>query len=148
MRNLAMVLGILAALALAPGAVVPAGDDAIRAAARQVCEALADGNAAALRPVLPGSGKVRLSLARLGPEEGAFGPPQVEALLRDFLTRGGRVRSFRLARVEGEGRSHAIVQARLALQDRDGHPADVILHMSFQLESGRWVLRGLKEASG
>jgi len=124
-----------------------AGTDDLRLAADAFGQALVSKQTGGLRKVLPGTGKVELSLDRLGPEDGAFGPSQVQALFRDFLGKGS-VRSFEIHQVEGDGRVHGVVHARLALIDRDGRPAPVGLRLAFQLEDGRWVLRGIKETSG
>ncbi|HEX5044866.1 MAG TPA: hypothetical protein VFV75_18345 [Candidatus Polarisedimenticolaceae bacterium] len=131
---------------LAPIARAGDGPAEVRQAAQSVGQALQAKQTGALRKLLPQKGKVELSLARLGPEDGAFAPPQVEALFRDFLA-SGSVRSFEVVRVEGECKVHGVAHARAALVDRQGSPARVGLHLTFQLEEGRWVLRGMRETA-
>lgn len=146
----AFTRGLLAAALLLGTAVAVRAEDAgkreVGRAAESFGQALVTKQTGALRKVLPDTGKVELSLVRLGPEEGSFGPTQVEALFRDFL-RTGSVKSFELAAAEGDCRSHGLVRARVALVDRQGSPARVGLHLVFQLEAGRWVLRGIREAA-
>lgn len=141
---------VLAAISLAP--FVEAADtrpeptQEARQAARQFGDALLGGRASALRPVLPGRGKVHLSLSLLGPEEGAFGAGQVEALFRNFLE-SGSVRSFEVLRVEAEGKTSAFVHARLTVVDRRGQRAGTRMHLAFETEGERWVLREIKETA-
>jgi hypothetical protein len=139
---------LLAVLLLGFLGVSHAGEGAgeVRRAAEVVGQALMGKQAGALRKLLPETGKVELSLTRLGPEDGAFAPAQVEALLRDFLSVGS-VRSFDVERVEGQCKSHGVAHARAAVVDRQGSPARVGLHLTFQLEGGRWVLRGMRETA-
>ena len=139
---------LLALLLLAVPCLAQAGDGAaeVRRAAEVVGQALVGKQTAALRKLLPETGKVELSLMRMGPEDGAFAPPQVEALLRDFLGIGS-VRAFEIQRVEGDCKAHGVAQARAAIVDRQGSPARVGLHLTFQLEGGRWVLRGMRETA-
>lgn len=127
----------------APG-VEELGEQAARSAAQQVGSALTRGNPALLRAVLPARGNVQLCLQVLGPADGSFSPGQVEALLRDFL-RQGSARSFDLLSVEQDGQRYALARGRVALTDRQGRPADVDLHLAFQPEEGRWVLREIRE---
>jgi len=122
------------------------GPAEVRRAAESVGQALQAKQTSALRKLLPDTGKVELSLQRLGPEEGAFAPPQVEALFRDFLA-SGSLRSFAVVRVEGECKAHGVAHAQAAVVDRQGSPARVGLHLTFQLEGGRWVLRGMRETA-
>jgi hypothetical protein len=139
-------LPLLAVLG-APGAPHAAeGAAEVRRSAEVVGQALVNRQTASLRKVLPATGKVELSLARLGPEDGAFAPPQVEALLRDFLGTGS-VRAYEIQRVEGDCRSHGVAHARATVVDRQGSPARIGLHLTFQLEGGRWVLRGMRETA-
>jgi hypothetical protein len=138
-----LLLGVPGALSAAHAA---EGAAEVRRSAEIVGEALMAKQTAPLRKLLPATGKVELSLARLGPEEGAFAPPQVEALLRDFLGTGS-VRSYEIQRVEGDCKSHGVAHARATVVDRQGSPARVGLHLTFQLEGGRWVLRGMRETA-
>ena len=131
---------------LAPAALAGEGPSEVRQAAERVGQALQAKQTGALRKLLPETGKIELSLARLGPEDGAFAPPQVEALFRDFLA-SGSVRSFEVVRVEGECKAHGVAHAQAAVVDRQGSPARVGLHLTFQLEGGRWVLRGMRETT-
>ena len=141
LRSLAWIL----VLALASAAPAVADDDA-RPAARAFGQALVSSKAELLRPILPQEGKVRLALVRLGPEDGMIGGSQVEAVFRDFLA-VGEVKNFEVLRLEGGGDTATLVQGRAVLVDRDGRPARVLLHLAFQPEGGRWVLREVKETS-
>jgi hypothetical protein len=115
-----------------------------RGAALRFGNALLDANASALRPILPTSGKVRVDLRRLGPADGLFGTGQVEAVFKDFLS-AATVKSFELIRLECDGKSSALARGRAVLTDRDGRPGRVAIHLAFQPEDGRWVLREVKE---
>ena len=64
----------------------------------------------------------------------------------DFLA-VGEVKNFEVLRLEGGGDTTTLVQGRAVLVDRDGRPARVLLHLAFQPEGGRWVLREVKETS-
>ena len=142
-RSLAVTL----ALGLMLWSQLPAAgaEEDARQAAHRFGRALTSSRPQDLRSILPSQGKIRLKLLRLGPEDGYFGPGQVEAIFRDFLAEGS-VRSFELGRLETDGRSFCLVHARAALSDRQGHPARVRLHLSFQPEASRWVLREIKES--
>ncbi len=137
----------LATLAAAGAALIAVSaavaDGGAREAAGAFGNALLARRAAGLRAVLPSTGKVQLSLVRLGPEQGMFGPPQVEEVFRDFLSRGS-VKSFEVLQVASEP-AHAVVRARLVLVDADGRPARAGLHQSLQAEDGLWVVREIKE---
>jgi hypothetical protein len=124
---------------------VDAGDGA-RTAAAAFGKALVTGRADALRPILPERGRVHLTLLRLGPEEGLFGAQQVEALFRDFLVRG-TVSSFDVSRCEGDPRGEATAHATAAIIDREGRSGRIGLHLGFEPEGGRWVLREVKETA-
>jgi hypothetical protein len=137
-----LVLVMLATAAAAQGL----GKDDARAAAESFGKALVSGRAAALRPLLPKRGKVYLALTRLGPEDGVFGSSQVEAVLGDFLT-GGKVVSFQISRCDSDGASSALAHAHAVLTDHDGQTARVEIHLGFQPEDGRWVLREVKESA-
>lgn len=119
--------------------------DAARGASAVVARALTGGDASALRPVLPRRGKVLLRLSRLGPEEGYFSAAQVETLFADFLA-AGRVESFELGRVEPDGEGVALAHATAAIVDREGRRGRVELHLAFEPEDARWVLRELRES--
>jgi hypothetical protein len=139
----ACALAVALALTGAPRA---DGDAEARSAATIFGRALTTGRPEALRPILPQRGKVRLSLIRLGPEEGAFGANQVEALFRDFLARG-KITSFAIARCESDGKSSALAHGKAAIVDRDGRGAQIDVHLAFEPEDGRWVLREVKESA-
>ena len=119
-------------------------DDAARAAAVTFGRALIAGNAEALRPILPEHGRVHMTLSRLGPEEGSFGARQVEALFRDFLAKGS-VASFEVLRCESDGRRSALAHGRAAITDRDGRSGRIGLHLGFESEGERLMLREVKE---
>jgi len=140
------VVALLVSLAcLAPVAAGAAtGEEEARRAARLFGQALTSGQASVLRPILPVGGKIHLAASRLVPEEGYFGASQVEALLGDFLSQGS-VRSFEVMRLESDGKTNALARARAVLTDRQGRPARLGIHLSFQTEDERWVLREIKE---
>lgn len=140
----AMVLAVVAAfLCAAPVAAETSEEDA-RRSARHFGSALLASDASALRAILPAYGKVRVELQRLGPEHGLFGAGQVEALFKDFFS-VGTVRSFEVIRLESDGKSSALARGRAVLTDREGRPGRVAIHLAFQPEEGRWVLREVKE---
>ena len=121
------------------------GEEAARQAARAFGQALKKADASQMRPILPQRGKVQLRLVRLGPEEGFFSSGQVEALMRDFLKQGS-VRSFDLLRTEQGPSGFGIVEARAMVTDRDGRVARLALHLAFEPEDDRWVLREMRES--
>ncbi len=138
--------GFLQLLTLAVAAIVavPALAQAdARVAAEAFGNALVAGRADRLRSTLPEEGKVRLKLDRFGPADGFFGAGQAEALFRDFLKRGS-VTSFEVTRVDSDT-AYALVHARAVLVDREGRHARATIQLAFQPESGRWVLREIKE---
>ncbi len=134
-----------AVLAIAlPGLAASSGEDGARAAASVFGRALTGGSATALRPILPERGRVHLALSRLGPEDGLFGAQQVEALFRDFFARASAA-SFDLVKCEGEARGGARAHGVAAITDREGRRSRVGLHLGFEMEGDRWVLREVKE---
>jgi hypothetical protein len=137
-----LVLALLATASAAQGL----GKDDARVAAESFGKALVSGRPASLRPLLPKRGKVYLALIRLGPEDGVFGSSQVEAVLGDFLA-GGKVASFQISRCDSDGSTSALAHAHAVLTDRDGQAARVEIHLGFQPEDGRWVLREVKESA-
>lgn len=143
-RGYAPAVALAAAVALAGAAVADTTEDEARRAAVQFGSALLAADAASLKSILPAYGKVRVELRRLGPEDGVFGAGQVEALFKDFLS-SAKVRSFEVIRLESDGRSSALARGRAVLTDRDGRPCRVAIHLAFQPEDGRWVLREVKE---
>jgi hypothetical protein len=143
-RAAASCLAVVVALTLTL-ATADADDDA-RTAAMTFGRALVAGSAQALRPILPERGRVHLTLSRLGPEEGSFGARQVEALFRDFLA-GGKVAAFDVLRCESDGRRSALAHGTAAITDRDGRSGRIGLHLGFESEGERWVLREVKETA-
>jgi len=135
---------LAAALTLLPSH-ASTGEEQAKTAALQFGRALTRAETSLLRATLPSRGKLTLRLVRFGPEDGAYSPDQVEALFKDFL-RQGEVRSFDLLRVQCASEQFALVQARVRLTDREGRPGEVDLHLSFQPEGDRWVLREIREA--
>jgi hypothetical protein len=129
-------------------AAVPAGagltTEEARDAALKIGESLKNSDLQTLRAFLPYQGKVQLNLVCLGPVEGFFSSSQVEALLGDFLSQGS-FRSFDLLAMENDPRHYAMAHARASLTDRQGHPARVDIHLAFQPEDERWVLREIRE---
>jgi hypothetical protein len=144
MRAAPFGLAVALAIVLAPP---PQGaDDGARDAAATFGRALTGAKAEALRPILPERGRVHLSLVRLGPEEGLFGAHQVEALFREFFAHGA-VTSFDVVRYESDAPRSALAHAAAAVTDRDGRLHHVGLHLGFEPEGGRWVLREVKETA-
>jgi len=142
------IIALLLLLAVSPTAAqskATPGEEQAVAAAREFGRALTDPDLARLRPLLPQRGKVQLRLERLGPEQGSYSAGQVLALLDDFLQIGS-VESFELAkRSEVDGDTYALVHARAAVIDRQGHAASVDLNLTFVAEDGHWVLREIRE---
>lgn len=136
----------MAPLALVAAASVAGagGDEPVRLAARAFGSALTQGRAALLRPLLPTSGKVHLAMSRIVPEDGHFGAAQVEALFAEYFGVGA-VRSFEVLRIESDGTTYALAHARATLTDRQGRPGRSAIHLAFQTEESRWVLREIKE---
>jgi hypothetical protein len=142
-RFVATVL-LLAGLFPVAAAAQSPGEAAARDAVDRFGRALTSGNVSSLGALLPQKGKVQLKLVRLGPEQGAFSASQVEALLRDFLVQGS-VQTFKTLRVEHDPHGVAIASSRLDLKDKQGRPATVELHLVFQPEGERWVVREIRE---
>jgi hypothetical protein len=140
------LLCVALALASLPAVRAEGGAEGARRAAAAFGSALLAGKADALRPLLPERGRVRLTLARLGPEQGSFGAHQVEALFRDFLAHG-RFTSFDVARCEGDAKGSALAHAAATIVDRDGRNGRIALHLGLETEGGRWVLREVKESA-
>ena len=135
---------LLALLVAATAAAQGPGKEATREAVDTFGRGLTDGDLSLLRPLLPQKGKVQLNLVRLGPERGSFSASQVEALLRDFLTQGS-VQSFETTRVEHDPDGIALASARLEMTDKQGRSASIDLHLTFQPDGERWVLREIRE---
>lgn len=135
------------AAALAASAVLCSQEvDGARSAAERFGSALTSGRSSALRSVLPSQGKVRLSLHRLGPEEGVFASGQVEALFASFLS-SGSVRAFSVVSVDSDGKTAALAVARADVTDRDGRTARIGFRLSLEPEADRWILREVRETS-
>ena len=110
----------------------------------RLLQCLLQAESSRLAPILPARGKVRLKLKLLGPEEGAYSPRQVEAVLDDFF-RQGTVRSYDLLRLDCADEHYALAHARARVTDRNGRPAEIVLDLTFQPEGDRWVLREIRE---
>jgi hypothetical protein len=109
-------------------------------------KALMAGDATLVQPIMPASGKVKLKLQRLGPEEGSFSASQVTALLADFLEKG-RVEAFTVTRVDHDPHGLALASARVSLMDKESRAASINLHLTFQTENDRWVVREIRETA-
>lgn len=120
------------------------GKDDASEAARRFGSALTSASSSSLKPLLPVRGTVHLALKRLAQEEGSFGSSQVEAVFHDALSRVV-VRSYEVIRIECDGQTMAVVRGRAGLTDAQGRSGQVSLHLSFQPEDGRWVIREIKE---
>lgn len=146
MRLLHLALIVpLVSFATLPPTVADGAEEQARHAALRFGRALTGDDASALGAVLPQRGKVRLHLVRFGPEEGAYSGEQVQAVFDDFL-RVGAVRTFDLIRLRSGGEGFVLAHARAHVVDRDGRSADVRMHLTFQPEGDRWVLREIREA--
>jgi len=139
---MAKIVSKIALVGLALLATMSFGADP-RAAVDAFGAALVQGNADALRPLLPSQGKVRVHLVRLGPQDGAVRGGQLHAVLQDFLERGN-VQSFKLQTIEHSGEL-ALASAQLDLIDEQGRAA-IRLHLSLEPENDRWVLREIRES--
>ena len=145
MRRGWVALLLLGALALGATPVRGANDtDAAQRATALFGQALTRPDASLLRSILPTRGKVQLKLALMGPEEGFFSSSQVEALLRDFLSKG-TVKEFEFVGVEHDENRYALVHTRAKVTDRQGRSSRVALHLAFQPEGETWVLREIRE---
>lgn len=140
------VLCIVAAVAFTAGRAQADADEGAKKAAKIFGDALVAGSAALMMPILPEHGKVHLSLARLGPEEGRFSANQVVAVFRDFLA-SGKVTSFEIQRCESDAASSALAHGRAIIVDRQGRGGRIGLHLGFEPEGARWVLREVKESA-
>jgi len=140
-------VALLLALALTiPSPAASTGEEQAKIAALEFGRALTRTDTSSMGKLLPSRGKVRLRLVHFGPEEGSYSADQVQALFKDFL-RQGAVRSFDLLRLQCASDQYALAHGRARLVDRDGRPAEVDLHLTFQPEGDRWVLREIREAS-
>jgi hypothetical protein len=146
-RARAAALALSVSIAV-PGAAAGAllGEEQARETAQRFLRALAAGEAGALAPLLPSAGKVRVRLDCFGPEQGSLSAGQVQALFRDFL-RSGAVERSEITRAEVSGDRFAIVRAAATVLDRDGARRRVDLHLAFQVEDGRLVLREIRETA-
>jgi hypothetical protein len=144
MRAALSGLAVVVAVACTPAATF--ADDGAKKAANVFGQALVARAPSALRPILPQQGRVHLSLIRLGPEEGLFGAQQVEAVFRDFLA-SGSVASFELVRCESDPKRSALAHGRAAITDRQGRSVRIGIHLGFEPEGDRWVLREVKETA-
>jgi len=131
-------------LAFAAAFAAPRTDDGAREAAAAFGRALSAGNAGSLLPILPDQGRVHVTLVRMGPEEGRFGANQVVALFRDFLA-GGKLAQFEIVRCETDGARSALAHAKAVVTDRGGRSGRIGVHLAFEPEGERWVLREVKE---
>lgn len=146
LRGTAAAVSLLVGLAAAFAALAdaPLGEPEARKAAVRFGQALMRDDSGSFESLLPRQGTVRVRLGCLGPEHGSFSAGQVEALLRDFL-RHGAVRSFAIVRSEADDDRYALVHGAADVIDRDGAPHQIHLHLTFQPEDGRWILREIRE---
>jgi hypothetical protein len=139
---------ILAALLAVAAGLGPAlaslTEDEARRAARVFAQALKGADTSLLKPILPARGKVQLRLAHLGPEQGYFSSDQVESLFKNFL-KNGSTDSFEILRIECEPSRLAVARGRASITDGEGRSFEVGIHLAFQPEGERWVLREIRE---
>ena len=139
----ASILLLTAALTI-PSSAASIGDEEAKTAALRFGRALTGGDTSTLESILPDRGKIRLRLTGFGPAAGSYSADQVAAIFKNFL-REGAVRSFDLLRLECASEHFAFVHARAHVTDRDGRPGVTDLHLTFQPEENRWVLREIRE---
>jgi hypothetical protein len=137
---------LLAATLTTPSPLASTGEEQARRAAQEFGRALKSGGSGQMRALLPSSGKVRLRLVAFGPEEGSYSGEQVQALFKDFF-RQGKVRSYEIVRLDCASEQFTLVQAVTGIVDRAGRPIQVHLHLTFQPEGNRWVLREIRETT-
>ncbi len=135
---------LLTAVLTIPSTRASIGEEQAKTAALQFGRALTVGDTARLEPILPVRGKIRLRLTGFGPAAGSYSADQVAAIFKNFL-REGAVRSFDLLRLECASEQFAFVHARARVVDRNGRPAEIDLHLTFQPEGDHWVLREIRE---
>jgi len=141
----ALLLGTVALLILPVSGFAESPEDPVRDAAQVFGQAMTQAKTDLLEPILPKEGKIRLHLIRMGPESGFYGPGQVRALLGDFLARGA-IRSFELIRIEPDAGEYALAHGAVVMTDRHGQEQRASLHLAFQFESDRCVLREIRES--
>ncbi len=139
----AWILLLATAPTLSP-VVASTGEEQAKTAALRFGRALTVGDTSQLLSILPERGKIRLRLTGFGPAAGAYSADQVAAIFKRFL-REGSVRSFDLLRLECASEQFAFVHARARVVDRNGRPAEIDLHLTFQPEGDHWVLREIRE---
>lgn len=139
----ASILLLTAALTI-PSSAAEIGDEEAKTAALRFGRALTTGDVSRLESILPERGKIRLRLTGFGPAAGSYSADQVATIFKNFL-REGAVRSFDLLRLECASEHFAFVHARARVIDRDGRPAAIDLHLTFQPEEAHWVLREIRE---
>jgi hypothetical protein len=137
---------LLAATLTTPSPLASTGEEQALKSALVFGRALKSGNSGQMRTLLPTSGKVRLRLVAFGPEEGSYSGEQVQALFKDFF-RQGKVRSYELVRMDCASEQFTLVQAAAGIVDRAGRQIQVHLHLTFQPEGDRWVLREIRETA-
>lgn len=143
--NRLLAISLVSALVVFAAPARSAGAEEARAAAERFGAALSAADGEVLRDLLPRKGKVRLRLVRLaGPEEGSYSAEQVESLLLTFLE-GAELRDFAIVRTEGNPGDYGLIHASAKLVDRNGRDIEIRLHITFEPERRRWVLRELRE---
>ena len=135
---------LLTAVLTIPSTAASIGEEQAKTAALQFGRALTVGDTSRLDSILPDRGKIRLRLTGFGPAAGSYSADQVATIFKNFL-REGAVRSFDLLRLECASEHFAFVHARAQVVDRDGRPAEIDLHLTFQPEEDHWVLREIRE---
>lgn len=137
----ALLAGLTCFIPLAAGA---QGD--LKAALHQVAEAFRTGTTAAIWPILPRRGKIRVDLPSLAKNSsGYLSASQFRYMLDDILRRH-QVESFTFDPLDGPPRQEGTsAGANLKVRTQD----DEVLHLSLQLvfvgTSEGWVLREFRE---
>jgi hypothetical protein len=107
-------------------------------------QALTSGKSSALKRWFPDDGKIRVRLVQFGDEQGALRSGQLLVILQAFFERGA-VDRFKIETIE-EADTIAIVIAIVQLRTTHGTRESVRLHLSFQRNGDRWVVREFREA--
>lgn len=138
---LAVLLGLTSPIVAQDGP-SPSGDPA--EAAQVFRRAMQASDASLLRPILPSRGRVQLRFESLGDERGFFSAEQVESLIRDIFESDTTI-DLAIDGVETEKGDYTLVHGSLKRTDSTGRASSARIHLAFQPEDGRWVLREIRE---
>ncbi|MFQ5670678.1 MAG: DUF4783 domain-containing protein [Acidobacteriota bacterium] len=143
-RRLPLLSGWLAAMALAAvGQAEAAGID-LAQAVEHLEQAFQAGEARRLRAILPGKGRLHLSIPSLSPRAGYFSADQAVYFLDDLFRRHPVV-EFTARQEEHDGSGRVFVRGRLTVRTREAKRRILNLHFLLIREEDRWVLREIRE---